>query len=393
MSFTATRWAWGVPSLRPSQKLLLLALADRADDSGVCWPSLARLQKDTGLDIKTIRAGLARLCALGLISRNSAPGRGYVYALPAPLPYIAAPENGPPVPIVPPPLPQRAGDPCRNGPLTPARTPPQIYQEPTMNRQKNLKDMPPSGSARAERRAAPPSPAAQAASDLQVASAAQDDKTDSSAVRASSPQSGRFGTAAACSSAAPFAAVSSPPGEPAPEASPKSAPKPAPKEAFGRFGHVRLTREEHAELIAEHGERGERAVAKLDLWLGARGDRYKSHYMAIHSWVLKAVDEDVRREEALAAGSSGPAPFYGASGPSGAPGPRALPPGASHASGASGAAFISPQPSTYAQLERANQKNVARLALLGRGVYQYGKQTDDYGGTVHDVDPVQPAGG
>ena len=366
MSFTATRWAWGVPSLRPSQKLLLLALADRADDSGVCWPSLARLQKDTGLDIKTIRAGLARLCALGLISRNSAPGRGYVYALPAPLPYIAAPENGPPVPIVPPPLPQRAGDPCRNGPLTPARTPPLIYQEPTMNRQKNLKDMPPPGSARTAFQAAPPSPAAQAASDLQAASAAP------SVSGKASPQ-----TAPQTAPAPPL----------------KPSPKPSPKEAFGRFGHVRLTLEEHAELIAEHGERGERAIAKLDLWLGARGDRYKSHYMAIHSWVLKAVDEDVRREEALAAGSSGPAPFYGASGPSGAPGPRALPPGASHASGASGAAFISPQPSTYAQLERANQKNVARLALLGRGVYQYGKQTDDYDGTVHDVDPVQPAGG
>ncbi len=231
-----------------------------------------------------------------------------------------------------------------------------------MNRQKNLKDMPPSGSVRTAPRAAPP-------------------------FTGSAPSfSGK-----SAPRAAPQAA-SSPPRQPAPG----PMPKPAPKETFGRFGHVRLTLEEHAELIAEHGERGERAIAKLDLWLGARGDRYKSHYMAIHSWVLKAVDEDVRREEALAAGSSGPAPFYGASGPSGASGPRALPPGASaapNASGASGAAFVSPLPTTYAQLERANQKNVARLALLGRGVYQYGKQTDDYHGTVHDVDPVQPAGG
>jgi len=39
-------WAWrqGLP---PTPKLVLMALADAADDHGVCWPSVTTLARDT----------------------------------------------------------------------------------------------------------------------------------------------------------------------------------------------------------------------------------------------------------------------------------------------------------------------------------------------------------
>ena len=153
----------------------------------------------------------------------------------------------------------------------------------------------------------------------------------------------------------------------------KNQPRPR-KQPFGRFGNVLLTPEERRSLASEHGEKAARAIDKLDLWLGAHGDRYKSHYMAIQAWALRAVDEDDARA-ALAARSnaSGLSPaLAGASAPEAAP------------------AIL---PATYAHIERANQKSVARLALLGRGVTAHGRQTSHYHGIDPDPDPVQPPRG
>lgn len=81
------------------------------------------------------------------------------------------------------------------------------------------------------------------------------------------------------------------------------------KLVFGRFGNVRLTQEEHDKLLVEFGDKGQRAVEKLDAFIGARGDRYKSHYMAMHSWVLRAVDEEeTGRRPAPSAGRVGVSP-------------------------------------------------------------------------------------
>ncbi len=61
MSIDATRWAWMQHGLRPSEKLTLLALADRADDNDEAWPSVRRLEMDTGLNRKTLPAALRAL--------------------------------------------------------------------------------------------------------------------------------------------------------------------------------------------------------------------------------------------------------------------------------------------------------------------------------------------
>lgn len=70
MSLRATSWAWE-QQLPPSGKLVLLALADRADDHGRhSWPSAGTLGKRTGLDARTVRRVLRSLETAGLISRG-----------------------------------------------------------------------------------------------------------------------------------------------------------------------------------------------------------------------------------------------------------------------------------------------------------------------------------
>lgn len=55
MSVDATRATWKLDKqITAIQKLLLLALADRAGEDGECWPGIARLIKDTNLDRHTI---------------------------------------------------------------------------------------------------------------------------------------------------------------------------------------------------------------------------------------------------------------------------------------------------------------------------------------------------
>ena len=80
MSIDATRWAWQ-QELTASRKLVLLSLADRADESDVAYPSIARLTKDTCLDRKTIMAAITDLEACGFISVIRSQGSGSKYRM------------------------------------------------------------------------------------------------------------------------------------------------------------------------------------------------------------------------------------------------------------------------------------------------------------------------
>lgn len=66
MSLCATKWAW-TQCIKSTQKLVLLSLADRADDKNNCYPSVTRLSKDTCLDRKTVIKNISTLENLGLI--------------------------------------------------------------------------------------------------------------------------------------------------------------------------------------------------------------------------------------------------------------------------------------------------------------------------------------
>ncbi len=74
MSNAVLRWAWS-QSLKPSSKLVLLALAEHADKKGECWPSRSRLEELTGLDVSTIKRSLREISDCGLIKRTAGNGR------------------------------------------------------------------------------------------------------------------------------------------------------------------------------------------------------------------------------------------------------------------------------------------------------------------------------
>lgn len=67
MSLDAHRWAWKQKGIRPTDKLVLLSMSDRVAEDMTCFPSIARLMEDTGLNRKTIIAVWGRLQAAGLI--------------------------------------------------------------------------------------------------------------------------------------------------------------------------------------------------------------------------------------------------------------------------------------------------------------------------------------
>lgn len=67
MSLDATRWAWEQQGLKSAEKLVLLAIADRAGEAMTAHPSVQRLQLDTCLNRKTIIAALDSLEAKGLL--------------------------------------------------------------------------------------------------------------------------------------------------------------------------------------------------------------------------------------------------------------------------------------------------------------------------------------
>ena len=63
----------------PSQKLLLLALSDMANDEGYCWPSVASLEGRTGLSERTIRSKIQELELAGHLEKSERSGRSTVY--------------------------------------------------------------------------------------------------------------------------------------------------------------------------------------------------------------------------------------------------------------------------------------------------------------------------
>ena len=71
----AMTWAWGLTDLDQSQTLVLLALADAANDEGVCWPSQAEIGRKARLKDRAVRNQIRSLEAAGLlsVSRRATP--------------------------------------------------------------------------------------------------------------------------------------------------------------------------------------------------------------------------------------------------------------------------------------------------------------------------------
>lgn len=80
-------WAWEQP-LPPVPKLVLMALADNADDHGYCWPKMKTIAAKCSTSERTVQRTIKTLLAAGLLKKDarfSASGRqvsnGYTLAL------------------------------------------------------------------------------------------------------------------------------------------------------------------------------------------------------------------------------------------------------------------------------------------------------------------------
>ena len=70
MSIAALNWAWSQPCDNPTAKLVLLALADKANDDGECWPTMDHVADLAGVSPRQVSNHLNRLERDGLLSRT-----------------------------------------------------------------------------------------------------------------------------------------------------------------------------------------------------------------------------------------------------------------------------------------------------------------------------------
>ncbi len=61
---------WPLQGMSPSQKAVLISLADQASDDGVCWPGVGTIAKRTCLSERAVQDALAWLQAVGLVFRE-----------------------------------------------------------------------------------------------------------------------------------------------------------------------------------------------------------------------------------------------------------------------------------------------------------------------------------
>jgi len=67
MSIAYLSAAFAIEGLRPTAKLVLLKLADNANDDGYCYPSRAHIERHTGLSKSTISRTVKQLAEKGII--------------------------------------------------------------------------------------------------------------------------------------------------------------------------------------------------------------------------------------------------------------------------------------------------------------------------------------
>lgn len=71
MSVRIMSMVWDDPSFRGNTKLIMLCLADFANDEGCCWPSLNRIAQKCGISLSTLKAQLNTLCNDGYIRKET----------------------------------------------------------------------------------------------------------------------------------------------------------------------------------------------------------------------------------------------------------------------------------------------------------------------------------
>lgn len=86
MSIKFMTAVWEREDLASTQKLVLLALADWANDEGLCWPSINRLALKASLTTRGVQKAIRSLEDAGFIRREEIAGKGNRY-------WISIPAN------------------------------------------------------------------------------------------------------------------------------------------------------------------------------------------------------------------------------------------------------------------------------------------------------------
>lgn len=81
MSLRIMSQVWGLTLGNSAKKLVLLALADNANDEGECYPSLATIARKTDLDERTVRRAIRVLQEEGHLQTRARSGRSTVFRL------------------------------------------------------------------------------------------------------------------------------------------------------------------------------------------------------------------------------------------------------------------------------------------------------------------------
>ena len=128
MSIKIMTQVWAL-DLDHTKKIVLLALADNANDDGDCYPSIATITRKCGLSERTVQSVISSLEELGKVSRNFREGRSTVYTItpagfvPPQTSHPAAPAPTPAAPAPPPP---------QSTTLTPAAPAPITSKKPSI---------------------------------------------------------------------------------------------------------------------------------------------------------------------------------------------------------------------------------------------------------------------
>jgi len=72
---------WDATARTTSHKLVLLALADHADDDGRCWPSLERVAAKCGIQVRAVQKRIRDLQHDGQVQVVNRPGRSNMYLI------------------------------------------------------------------------------------------------------------------------------------------------------------------------------------------------------------------------------------------------------------------------------------------------------------------------
>jgi hypothetical protein len=67
--------AWNARGLTPTEKIILVRLADRADNDGHCFPGHKSLADDCGLTVRTVQSALPKIKSKGHVTINEDTGR------------------------------------------------------------------------------------------------------------------------------------------------------------------------------------------------------------------------------------------------------------------------------------------------------------------------------